>query len=280
MTGDVWAVLRVKDEVDVLGFTLEHLRVQKLDGIFVIDNGSTDGTAETISRFHERCMSGPIESWGPGSGNPWVMMADDPEVAYYQAAKMTGAAEFLHDLNGAKWIIPVDADELWVTRGTPLGDYFRALPDSVDCVEFNLYNHFPTSGDAGYQLNPFLRIAGRDPEPAPLPKVAIRWQSGMAIHQGNHGADGPVARVRPDCAEVRHFPWRSFEQFEKKVRNGAAAYAAAADLPEEMGAHWRGHGRILEEHGVEALRTEVWAKWFFDPPIELVDDPAPYAAWS
>lgn len=269
----VWAILRVKDEIDVIGSVLAHLATESFDGIIVADNDSTDGTMQVLDEFHDaRHHSGSPLDW-----RPFVAIFEDHDVGYYQAQKMTALADMAHDVYKADWVVPIDADEIWCAGSQPLGDYLRSLPARVDSVRATLFNHFPTSGDPLVE-DPILRITRRDPEPAPLPKVAIRWRSGMSIHQGNHDVDGSVRQIGGEL-EVRHFPWRSFEQFVKKVRNGARAYAAT-DLPEEMGSHWRGYGRVLDEHGEAGLRSEVWDQWFFDPPLGLVEDPAPYMRWK
>jgi hypothetical protein len=118
--------------------------------------------------------------------------------------------------------------------------------------------------------------------PAPLPKVAVRAVPGVVIHQGNHGAtfpDSPVPPIIKHLLTIHHFPYRSPEQMIRKARNGAAAYAAT-DLPEEVGQHWRGYGRMSDEQITEAFHKWYWRE---DPtvPVEidgeqqsaLVEDP-------
>ena len=104
-------------------------------------------------------------------------------------------------------------------------------------------------------------------------KVAARTRPAVTIHQGNHGADHGE-RVDGRLI-VRHFPYRSVEQFVSKVRNGAAAYAAT-DLPEHEGQHWRDYGRILQDGGPDAL-ADVFRQWFWqaEPTRDLIFDPAP-----
>jgi hypothetical protein len=251
----------VRDEADIIEFTLRHTISQHVDMIAVLNNLSVDNTVDII-RAVARHTGCPIE------------ILDDNDVAYYQSRKMTNLAAYVHHTYDIEWIIPFDADELWHTvSGVPLADYLRSLAPKYDRVDADLYNYFPCDDDTD-DPNPFVRIVHRDRAPAPLPKVCLRWNEANVIHQGNHGADGWTKRARHDVV-VRHFPWRSYEQFERKVRNGAAAYAAA-ELPDNFGAHWRNYGRILDEGGPDALRG-VYEQWFTDPDeISLVNDPAPY----
>jgi hypothetical protein len=126
-----------------------------------------------------------------------------------------------------------------------------------------------------------VTIQWRERKPAALPKVAFRYRQGATIHQGNHGVDlGKDVTTSHAGLEVRHFPYRSAEQFVRKARNGAAAYAAT-DLPYDVGAHWRGYGEILDRYGPEALQN-VYRTWFWHlSPVDagLIHDPAAYRRW-
>jgi hypothetical protein len=114
-------------------------------------------------------------------------------------------------------------------------------------------------------------------EPGALPKVAARLRDDLVIEQGNHAAtfDGGTTSF-PGQLVVRHFPYRSAEQFVRKARNGAEAYAAT-DLPFSAGQHWREYGQLLDQGGPEVLE-DVFRTWFWkaDPTRnpELIRDPA------
>lgn len=261
----VWAVTMVKDEADVIYGTIEHLLGEGVDGIIVADNGSTDHTAR--------------EARGLSGGDVPVIVVDDPDPAYYQSAKMTHLADLARD-RGATWIVPFDADELWYSTGDRLADTLRAQPDDVGVVTAPLYNHFATSIDVDDPC-PFRSMVYRQAEAGALPKVAVRWCPELVIHQGNHSAAHPGRTATGTGVELRHFPYRSFEHFVQKARNGAAAYAAT-DLPQTTGAHWRQYGEILERHGEDELR-KVWEGyyWFLSPTDGgLVHDPAPFCRWQ
>lgn len=258
----LWAVTMVRDELDVLPYTLTHLANEGVDGLIVADNLSTDGTWDMLQ---DLAQDPPFE----------MHLIRDREVGYYQSQKMTGLYQRASSM-GAKWVIPFDADEVWCSPdGRHLADVFANM-SSLDGADVSLFNYYPTSDDPAGEPNPFRRISNRDPKPAPLPKVAVAAGiDSLVVEQGNHGVHADVALPwwRSNL-EIGHFPWRSPEQFERKVRNGARAYAAT-DLPVDYGGHWREHGRILEESGPAALRA-VYDEWYLDPPIDLVHRPVPW----
>lgn len=248
----------VKDEADIIAHTIAHLDGQGVTGILVADNLSTDGTYEQISALRTRCE---------------LIVQRDYETGYYQSRKMTVLAQtaFAH---GADWVIPFDADELWYSTTGSLHDAFP--PTKIDCIRASLHNYFPTKHDNEHEPNPFLRITYRDPEPAALPKVAIRRRPDVVIEQGNHDANGsPPFSKAPAPLEVAHYPWRTAEQYEHKIRNGAAAYRKT-DLADHIGAHWRQHGTLLDREGSAALRV-VFETYFVDPDMPLECAPAPWA---
>lgn len=257
----VWAIAMVKDEADVIEDVLRHVAAQGVDGILVLDNMSTDGTREIIERVGDSldCKLG---------------VREDDEVGYYQSRKMTGLAEHAHVHLGADWVWPFDADELWY-----YGEHDR-LADVIaradgDVIHSRLWHHFPTAIDAGDDGNPFTRMCYRGADEAPIGKVIARWQPGMVIAAGNHALEGSYVPSSVVGIEVRHFPYRSEEQFIRKAINGARAYAAT-DLPWGTGQHWREYGLLYAHGGVQALRDAYNAHFVYDLPSAagLVYDPA------
>ena len=258
----VWAVSMVRDEADVIAGTLRHMAEEAVDGIIVADSNSVDGTRDILADLARDL--------------PLVVL-DDPDPAYHQSPKMTHLARQAAE-RGASWIVPFDADELWVFEGDYIVNELEAT--DADIVTAALFNYFPSAIDPAGS-DPFETIRWRQRDPAPLPKVAFRWHPDAVIHQGNHGVTLPGARSFDTGLRISHFPYRSAEQFVRKARNGAAAYAAT-DLPDEVGAHWRGYGVILERHGEAALES-VFREHFWNlSPADagMVLDPAPYRRWT
>jgi hypothetical protein len=266
----------VKDEADAIGGVIRHLAAQGARGIAVLNNGSTDGTGDTIDDAFDE-----VRGWCPGIG---LIVVDDPEVGYYQSRKITALINRVAQTENVGWVIPFDADEIWhAGPGETLAEFFDGLdrrerPPSL--VAGALLSHFCTGEDERAIGDPFIRLGWRTVSVAPLPKVAFRWRDGAVVRQGNHSVELLAARdAGPTALTVRHFPYRSEAQFVRKVRNGAAAYAAAPDLPEGMGDHWKRYGELLASGG-EAALLEVYREhfWYRDPAESgLVFDPAPYA---
>jgi hypothetical protein len=96
----------------------------------------------------------------------------------------------------------------------------------------------------------------------------------LRIHMGNHGADfGFKPRALTGRLMIRHFPYRSVEQFIAKARIGSLALALT-DLPESTGAHWREHGR-LSDAGLRDVFAEQFHAATPTDRSDLIFDPAP-----
>lgn len=268
---NVVAVAMVKDEADIIAATVTNMAGQ-VDYVLVSDNGSTDGTLDILCRLVSEL------------GN--VTVVHDHEPAYMQSKKMTGLARQARWRFGADWVVPFDADEWWYSIAGTIKETLVGAGD-LACVEAQLFDHVATGWDT-CETDPVARLAWRRATPLPLPKVACRSRENLTIHQGNHGCsyDGIVPRSAL-MLTVRHFPYRSVDQFLRKVRNGANAYRAAGDrLPTTAGAHWRQWGQILEDQGEDAV-TEIFRTWYWrenpTQPLDiggetqpsLIKDPAP-----
>jgi glycosyltransferase involved in cell wall biosynthesis len=255
----VVAVTMVKDEADIIAATVTHM-CHQVDVVIVADNGSTDDTRAILDELAERLP---------------VVVVVDPDVAYTQSAKMTRLAHLAGAEHGATWIVPFDADEIWLGRvgSRRVGDVL-AVPRRAEIVTATLYDHVATGADDADEADPTARLQWRRSSPAPLAKVACRYRPDLVIGMGNHEAwyDSHPHVVATGQLTIRHFPYRSAEQLIRKVTNGARAYAAT-DLPAQYGAHWRQWGQILDQSGPDAI-VELFNTWYRheDPATAKVVD--------
>lgn len=249
----VAAVMLVRDEADIIRFTLEHL-LRQVDHVYVAENLSKDATREIACSFDR------------------VTVIPDDELGYWQSKKTTALAmRALAD--GHEWVVPCDADEFWYANERTVSSLLNGLSPDVQIVTAPLFNHLPTDEDDPTEMNPFLRMGWRKREAGALPKVACRARPDLVIHAGNHSASTAGSALRSGGLLIRHFSWRSAEQYVRKIRNGEQAYAATT-LPSHTGEHWR----MWEGHPDEAL-VDHFNLWFHSAkPREddtLIYDPAP-----
>ena len=247
------AVLLVKDELDVVEYTLRHLATQ-VDEILVTDNASTDGTRELLAELHRHGVIAEVY--------------DDPEVGYWQSSKMSLLGQRARE-RGHDWAVFADADERWQTEPDtrPIREHLLSLAPDIQVVNARLFHYIPSVKDSD-DPDPFRRICWRLAEASSLPKVACRLREGLVVDAGNHGCaiNGQRPRLVAGGLRVNHYSWRSESQFARKVTNGARAYAET-DLPEGVGAHWRMWGdpyaEDLGERAAAHFRQHFLAS---DPP--------------
>jgi glycosyltransferase involved in cell wall biosynthesis len=267
----IWGITMVKDEGDIIYNSLLNMVEEGVDGIIVADNLSNDNTKEEIVR-----LTKDVQHTCP------IVLIDDYEVGYWQSQKMTALANKAKNEFGADWIIPFDSDELWYSKEDKLSKILNSIDQSIDMVHVPMINHFRTSLDADTG-NPFVDMLFTEKNYNALPKVAIKWDEKYTIAQGNHNVISPATLTTiTNTIYIRHFPYRSWDHFYKKAKNGAAAYAAT-NLPKDTGGHWRNYWNLIETQGIEKVRAEVWEKyfWFYNPhENNLIYNPAPFRRWA
>jgi len=144
------AVMLVRDEADMIEVTVSHL-LSQVDEVVVTDHRSVDGTREILERL------------------PVILHRDD-ELATEQSKKMTAMAkEALR--RGHSWVVPCDADEIWLGPGR-IADCLAGIGGKWMVVTGAMYNHVPTENDPD-DPNPARRLGHRREQPKNI-KVACR----------------------------------------------------------------------------------------------------------
>lgn len=255
----VVGVTTVKNEIDIVRSSLIHMSGH-VDAMVVIDHGSTDGTSDVI---YELSDAFPMI----------VIRNDDP--MHCQAKNLTYAIEIARMHYGTTWVVPFDADELWQPVGQvgALRDYLSSSDADVHTAK--IFNHYATGLDdlRDDQHGPFDTMTWKDPKPLRLRKVAFRYRPWFILGEGNHVVSWPDRAPRVvDDLELRHFPYRSPEQFARKAVDGAAALAG---MPDDVGAHWRFYADEEKKH--PGTLADHWRRHFFaQDPVDVgwVYDPA------
>jgi hypothetical protein len=251
----VWAISIVRNESDIIGFTVEHLLREGVDHVVVADNLSKDGTNDILA--------------GLARTLPLTVVPDGLD-AHYQGTKMTLLARWAWS-QGAEWIVPFDADELWYSTSGTLRDTLASTTCDVALAE--MWGHVPHPTDDDDELNPYIRVRGKAETKLRTTKLAFRSHKWARIYDGNHSVHR--TGTRQVLLAIRHFPFRSREQMLRKLREGGRALDAT-DLPEGTGHNWRKLSKLSDEEILSEMSESATGLTHPDPRDVLLDDPAPF----
>lgn len=265
----------VKNEADVVEVFVRHNRAL-LDGMFVIDNGSTDATPEILRRLAAEL--------------PAVGVGEDHSSDHRQERLLTAVSRALAANDVYDFALPLDADELLRCDGgrAALERALAALP-AGRCGTLPWVTYVPRASDAWTEADPFRRIVHRRAqEPEPIAKVAfpasLARDPSFSVEKGSHGvwtAAGRAAAAPLAGVALAHFPVRSPEQLVSKVLVGEWALSRKADRLPLEGWHWRALARRLEVRP-QVTRSElegIAAGYAVTGlPPALARDPLPLAA--
>ncbi|RAZ31628.1 glycosyltransferase family 2 protein [Microbacterium sp. SMR1] len=214
--------LMVRDEVDIIAPMIEYHLSAGVDVLIITDNGSIDGTREVLAEYEEDTR---------------IVVIDHPDHDKNQSARVTEMARRAYSEFSADWVINADADEFFVPvdRSLDLRTLFSRMPSSLGSVVVPVIDMTGAPARSGAGL---ARLTLRDERP----EDDLYWQAGLHAHatpdavhvgapdvtvsQGNHFVSIPSRGELPPGLELEslHFPWRSYDQFSKKVINAGRAY--------------------------------------------------------
>jgi hypothetical protein len=192
-----------------------------------------------------------------------VTVVEDNDPAYHQALKMSRLARQAYD-EGADWVLPVDADELFYCEGQTLAEFFAGC--EFDVVAASVWDHIATRSDSKCP-NPWARIEHR------RKLAAAHVQGGVPRSPG-----GDAARRQPRRRAAR-LPHDRHVRSPRAVPEPLTRWCARSRT-----ASWRWRRRTStrctvrtggssEPRAIEALGAE-WQALCDEP--DLVFDPAPY----
>jgi glycosyltransferase involved in cell wall biosynthesis len=246
----VAAISLVKDEADIIEQTVTHMLGQ-VDRVIVADNGSTDGTHEILEQL-------PVE------------LREDFDPAHHQAAKLTALARSCR----GHYVLPFDADEVWYSLDgrkikeviTEQRGYWRMTARIGEYVcTGNIMDGDPLERMVWRRdWSELLKVISRvDPR---------RLRIGEGAHTAWYDERGQGTTLDGHFA-IRHYPYRSPEQFISKVRNGYNGRKLTNPGPDQS-VHLMKWGRLLEAEGEEALEEYFWKHFWQAEPDGLTYDPA------
>ena len=232
--------LLCRNEADIIASTVEfHLR-RGVDLILATDNGSTDGTVAILERYQRQGV---------------LRLLHESSHTHDQAVWVSRMARLAAEEHGADWVIPCDADEFWWPATGSFQVELARVPPELMAVQVERFNFLPPAAERASDL-PFHQVQTLrerqslnslgDPLP---PKVCHRADRAITVTDGNHSVllSGEPLAAKPVVTglEILHFPVRSYQQLERKIRDGAEALARNTRVPAHVGMTWR---RLYRDH--------------------------------
>lgn len=250
--------LLCRNEADIIASTVEfHLR-RGVDLIIATDNGSTDDTVAILERYQRQGV---------------LRLLQEPSHTHDQALWVSRMSRLAAVEHGADWVIPCDADEFWWPRSGSFQTELAQVPEDQMALQVDRFNFLPPppeapSGTPFHQRQILRERQSLNSLGDPLPgKVCHRAHAAMTVSDGNHGAflDGDLvpSPAHPGI-EILHFPVRSYEQLERKIRDGAEALARNTRIAPEVGLTWR---RLYSEHLLNGTLPQYYAGLRPDPQV-------------
>lgn len=219
--------MMVRDEADIIGAMIKFHVDQGIDTLIVTDNGSVDGTVEILEAFQRDGL---------------IDLRHDPVQRKQQGETVTTMARDAFTVHGADWVLNADADEFW-TASDPrltLRDAFAGIDPGIQSFTVPVIDMIGAPALDGTGLQ---RLAYQDRRSeASLHAVGLLAHSthdavhvgaaDITVAQGNHfvSLDSLGAPDSAHQIEVRHFPWRSWAQYSRKVESSGRAYESQTKL--------------------------------------------------
>lgn len=219
--------LMVRDEADIIEAMIKYHLSQGIDILIVTDNGSVDGTVEILERFER---------------DGFIDLRHDPIQHKQQGETVTGMARDAYSIHQADWVLNADADEFWAAADPNLSlrDAFAGIKIGIQSFTVPVIDMIgaPALNGTGLQRLHFRDLRTEDS----LNAVGLLAHSthdavhigspNVVVAQGNHFVSLP-SFGSPELAhqiEVRHYPWRSWSQYSRKVESAGRAYESQTVL--------------------------------------------------
>jgi hypothetical protein len=208
----VVALLSTYNERDIISEVIRHLATEQV-GVYIIDDGSTDGTREWMTSEQHHCVVG-VESLPVPAGG---------EKTFDWSRILARKQQLAMELD-ADWFIHHDADEFRESPWRSL-NLHQAITEvdrrGYNAIDFQLLNFRPTM--EAYPTGADVREALPMYEPADEWDVAQikcwKKQAGPVdlLSSGGHDVSFPGRRVFPIPFLLRHYPIRSGQHGRRKV---------------------------------------------------------------
>lgn len=230
---NIHTICWARNECDILeAFVRHHVR---FSSVHIVLHRCRDNSDDILSALADE-------------GLP-VTWRTDERIAHEQAQVMN---ELMQEafLQGADWVLPLDADEFLT------GDVLSVLREHADAphtIRVAWKGYVPTALDSLQETNVLKRIQYRRKKESPqwykmvVPRSCAQ---DAALCFGNHALvqnNGQPIDYRDTALSIAHFPVRSARQIARKIYGGWLAYCANPDHVTGGCFQWKAAFEILKK---------------------------------
>jgi len=266
----IYSITMIKNEIDIIE-TFVRYHLSFLDGMVILDNGSTDGTIEILLKLIEEGL--PIH----------LTYNDNP--AYNQSELTTEL--FYNTLKrfDPEYIIPLDADEFLTTNSTKNIKKIIREDTQNDAINYiSWVTYVPTEKDDQLEKNILKRLRYRRQEQHNYDKkiiipTSIAKKYEIKIKQGNHDLykieNVVFKKNQLSSLDLAHYPIRSICQMKSKYLIGWLANIAR---PKQVLFDWYYYYNIIKSGKDFSMSDLREMALYYDIPdkkikIKVVEDP-------
>ena len=149
----IFGLMCVRNEADILEPNIRYHLALGIDRILAIDNGSEDETPRVLS-----CLARSLPVG-------WCRRAGE----FRQSDLLSDLALEAY-LEGADWIVPIDADEFWHSRGRPLREILGET--TAGALMASMVNYVQRRGQTTSSAAALLTMTRRPPRPrGPIARI-------------------------------------------------------------------------------------------------------------
>jgi hypothetical protein len=261
--------LGVKDEVDLIAHTLEHLFAIGVDFVVVCDIESSDGTTDVLEHYrshgkiwyfrlgqqasHEEWERANLELLAQTEAD-WIVFLDADEFPLPATGQLRDSAAFAHaDVVALdRFNVPLCSD-----HPAPPG---RLTPQDYDDLMLvvdpvaDYWQRLESAPSLPWLLSPIA------------PRVAARPECIAGITLGAHDvvtpADRPVRRERARDLVVAHVAFTTRHRFARKIANIQENLRShSMTFPDGSALHWKRWASLPDPQSVD----EEFERMLFDP---------------
>ncbi len=242
-------VILVKNEEDIIEQNIRFHSKLGVDNFVIMDNNSDDNTRDILNKLSKEIEITIIDEKGP----------------YAQSKFMTRLNKIAKKKYNPDWIINNDADEFWIPKNGNLKDVLNFKGSVLQVPRSNMILHEGINSwmESEYRvanqilsredyenINIVLGKIGR--------KVIINPRGYIKTNSGNHSAEHIAFWKKQEFRNIHiyHYPIRSYEQFEKTIKNRTKLLKMGA----KMGVHYKKWAKLYEEGKLK----EEFEKMVFD----------------